>query len=208
MFIEDHDYHAMDNTNENVTDNSIDSVGFHSKNELAVSNTTERSLQTITSIVNTFNPGTSRVESFTSSWNITSILSDGHNESFLPKVNCTYANETFCTLAENLVQNHSYSMVPRIVLAFIAFIICLVSLAANLLILVTVTFTKRLRTANAAFLINLSMSDLLAGAIVLPMVLTGLISNNPSNMFQQVIHFVYNYCIVKIKNPMLAPIAL
>ena len=197
MLIEDHDYHVMDNTNENVTDNFLHYLKFHRKNELMVNNLTNQTLQTVTNI----NQGTIPVESFTSPWHIIPNTSDGHNESFLSEFNCSHTNETFCALTDNFGQNQTYSTVSRIILALTAFIICIVALAANLLILVTITFTKRLRTANAAFLINLSTSDLLVGAIVLPMVLTGIISDNTSSMFQQVIisfclfNFVYSICL-------------
>ena len=201
----------MDNTNENVTDNFFTSVGFHRDNELVVNHaTTVTSLRftdvssrsdennNLSGIQTTFQlvNGTTALDTITFSESAfsTANLSNGFGVDNLPKYfNCTLLNGTSCLVTTVLDQNQTYSTVARIVLAITACVICFVSLAANLLILVTVTFTKRLRTANTTFLINLSMSDLLTGAIVLPMVLTSVISNDPANMFAQVTYEYYRY---------------
>ena len=211
MFIEDHDYHVMDNTNENVTDNFFTSVGFRRDNELVVNNATTVTSLRFTDVSNRSNEndnlsgiqttfqlvnGTTALDTITFSEYTfsTANLSNGFGVDNLPQdFNCTFVNGTSCLVSTVLDQNQPYSTVARIVLAITAFLICFVSLAANLLILVTVTFTKRLRTANTTFLINLSMSDLLTGAIVLPMVLTSVISNYPANMFAQVKYEYYRY---------------
>ena len=211
MFIEDHDYHVMDNTNENVTDNFFTSVGFHRDNELVVNNaTTVTSLRftdvssrtgengNLSGIQTTFQlvNGTTALDTITFSEYAfsTANISNGFGVDSLPQdFNYTFVNGTSCFVSTVLDQNQPYSTVARIVLAITACVICFVSLAANLLILVTVTFTKRLRTANTTFLINLSMSDLLTGAIVLPMVLTSVISSDPANMFAQVKYEYYRY---------------
>ena len=198
MFIEDHDYHAMDNTNENVTDNFFSSVGFHGDNESVVNNATTVASINFTGVLSLTDDnhnisgalnlqvikGTTSLHTATifdsPASNITSILPSSFN--------CTLFNDTQCLFAAGHDEKQPYSTATRIVLAITACVICFISLAANLLILVTVTFTKRLRTANTAFLINLSLSDLLTGAIVLPMVLTAVISSDPENMFAQVVY--------------------
>ncbi len=68
-----------------------------------------------------------------------------------------------------------YSTGVQVFLAMITFLIALGAVTGNLIILVTISMTKRLRTLNSAFLLNLSASDLLIGAIVIPFVLYSLI---------------------------------
>ena len=186
MFIEDHDYHGMDNTNENVTDNFFASLGFHRNNEFVVNNTTTESPLRFTDVSH----GTYE------NYNLSGIQVNFQmvNGTTTLNIITEYVSSTANLSNASSIDtglNQPYSTGARIVLAITACVICFVSLVANLLILVTVTLTKRLRTANATFLINLSMGDLLTGAIVLPMVLTGVISNDPSNMFAQVMYEYY-----------------
>ena len=62
----------------------------------------------------------------------------------------------------------------RGVLIFSMSVFCLVTVVSNLLVIVTVLLTKKLRTISSVFLINLCIADLGNGLLTMPFILVGL----------------------------------
>jgi cholecystokinin-like receptor len=69
----------------------------------------------------------------------------------------------------------SLSIIIRIIAYTIIFIAALIG---NISVLITLIFTRRLRTVTNAFLTNLAISDLLLGIFCMPFTLAGSISRN------------------------------
>ncbi len=119
-------------------------------------------------------------------WNVTTVAYEEQNRSELPDELCLSTNRSLCVEGDSEAFVHPYSLVGRVVLLVTAVCMCVTAVTANVLVLVTIALTKRLRTVNAVFLINLSTSDLLVGSLVLPVVINSLISEDPSSSYQQV----------------------
>lgn len=105
--------------------------------------------------------------------NVTSSVDISHFSPETASINCSICSDNATGQQTNSA--FPYSMGVKVFLAMITFLIAFGAVTGNLVILITISLTKRLRTLNSAFLLNLSASDLLMGAIVIPFVLYNLI---------------------------------
>ncbi len=105
--------------------------------------------------------------------NVMSSVDISHFGPETASINCSICSDNATGQQTNSA--FPYSMGVQVFLAMITFLIAFGAVTGNLIILITISLTKRLRTLNSAFLLNLSASDLLMGAIVIPFVLYNLI---------------------------------
>uniref|UniRef100_A0A0L8HQ52 G-protein coupled receptors family 1 profile domain-containing protein n=1 Tax=Octopus bimaculoides TaxID=37653 RepID=A0A0L8HQ52_OCTBM len=62
----------------------------------------------------------------------------------------------------------------RVVLILSMSVFCLITVVSNILVIVTVILTKKLRTISSAFLLNLCVADLGNGLLTMPFIIIGL----------------------------------
>jgi general stress protein CsbA len=74
-------------------------------------------------------------------------------------------------------QTFQYSADARIGLAVTMVMVSTVAILTNILVIVTIIASKRLRIITSVFLVNLAICDLMVGAIVMPQIAKNALEN-------------------------------